>query len=303
MKTYRIAAALILALTALAGCSDDDGGSTPRDSGTGGIDANLPATDSGPAPDGGATGTDAGPGGACPSGACDLLDNGCASGEGCYFLSPSAGAAAEPICQPTGTGTSGTSCADYRDCGPGYFCLSPSGGGAGQCVHYCCDNDDSGCPSGERCAVQLSGVGGAPTGVGYCRGTDNCNLVTQTGCPSGQGCYLTSRAATDDSRLCIASNGNVAIGGACEGANDCAPGGQCFAYPTPTSARTCHEFCDPMATTSTCESSEMCLSLGVTVLPNAGICVPRTAGGDAGVPATDAGTIPSDAGTAAPDAT
>jgi len=272
----RVLLALGMGLLLTAGCGDDS--SRPADSGTprdtsvadtgvvlmdGSIDTGTTPTDSGID-----TGTIPGDGGTgmCPSGACDILSNvGCGTGEGCYFASSGPDAGPAPVCATAGTAGDGAACTALQDCQEGFLCDT----GAGICRHYCCDNSDTGCPLGQRCSVTLVDAAGHPTGVGFCRLPDTCDLLAQSGCPSGQSCYPSG----GDGVSCTASSDNAVEGASCMFANVCAGGLICVNTPG-----VCAKLCDrDMAGGPTCATGQTCG--GVTGLPtNVGVCTPPSGG-------------------------
>lgn len=260
------------------------GGSKKR---TGGTDAGAPdstimltdsgggGTDGGGDTDGGGGGTDAGGGTAmCPMGECDLLDNGCASGQACYFLAAMAGGTPMPVCQPAGTTAVGGNCMTYADCAAGSFCDARAAGMMGKCRKYCCGESDEGCPMGTSCSVQFTDAMGMPLGVGYCAGGDSCDPVEQTGCTGDEGCYLNGPSGAV---ICIESAGDKMEGESCSAANDCAPGMGCFSTMMGGSTN-CVKFCDTMDMMPGCTGGKTCQAAGVPMQPRLGVCVMPPAG-------------------------
>ncbi len=292
MKTLGLfSCAALLAAVALGGCggrksptgamdAGHDGGPPPSDAGI---------HDSGPTPDTG-TITDSGSGGGmCPTGDCDLVGNGCAAGQSCYFLLASADAGMPmPLCDTSGTGMDGDACTNYTDCADGYFCLSTGAGTMGTCKHYCCGRSDGACPTGETCAVEFTDRMGHDTGVGYCQFPDTCDLAAQTGCPAGEACYPNGN---DGSVLCIAP-GTATEGQSCMAINECAGGLSCFGTGDGDGGvrNICMKLCDMAATPTGCATGQMCQSLGSSsAFGTIGVCSPP-AGGDGGTGGGDAGT-------------
>jgi len=175
---------------------------------------------------------------------------------------------ASPMCQPAGTGTSGTACMNYSECAEGFTCIQNPSGTGGKCQHFCCGTPGSGCPTGQSCDVQIIDEMGNPTGVGYCKLPDVCDpTMMMSGCGAGEGCYI----GMDGGGTCIASTRNLTEGMTCTAANDCAPGLAC--YSVGTGGPQCYKYCDGMAMPSQCATGQTCNSLGLTVLPNLGICI------------------------------
>lgn len=254
-------------------CGDDDsrmrGGTDagpPRD-------MNVPMVDLGPGVDGGGGGDvdggggggvdmGGGGGGMCPAGECSLLTNGCPAGEGCYFLSMGMGMAPMALCDMSGIGTLGATCASYRDCASGYACQ------AGTCQKYCCElGSSAGCPAGAMCSIALTDpTTMMPTGAGLCRTAANCEIFG-TGCPAGNACYLSGNDGTTD----CAMAGTGTTGAACMYTNDCAAGYSCLGGAG--GASTCRKLCDTVDMDPGCGAGETCSSLGIPApLTNVGAC-------------------------------
>ncbi|NOY91084.1 MAG: hypothetical protein GXP55_07705, partial [Deltaproteobacteria bacterium] len=155
----------------------------------------------------------------------------------------------------------------------GFLCDIPAGETTGTCRHYCCGGADTGCPLGQRCAVNLVDATGMQTGVGFCRLPDTCDLVAQTGCSrAGDGCYP---SGGDGSVICVAA-GTGTEGSACSAGNDCVAGFMCAGAAGEPGK--CSKICDRDATPTTCASDQTCG--GVTGFPaNIGICTPPAGGG------------------------
>ena len=271
MRTLVIGFAALGAALAM-GCGDDsrppgDSGTTRIDSGPG-IDSG-PRPDTGPLPDTGPRPDTGGMTGMCPAGMCDLLTNGCPAGQACYFLAPAMGEPAVPTCDMSGTGGDGATCTSYRDCQEGFFCDST----AGICRHYCCMDSDTGCPTGQTCAVSFVDDMGNPTGIGYCAFPDNCDPAAQTGCMvAGQGCYA---QGMDGSTICIAPTMMLTEGQTCESLNACSPGFTCV--DTGTGAK-CHKYCNATDMTG-CAMEQTCSSLSLPApVDHVGICTPVMGG-------------------------
>jgi hypothetical protein len=260
-------AALVAAANAMIACGDDDRRGAP-DAAMDRPDAASP-TDSGAPADG--SRPDTSTPSLCPPGICDLLRNGCGPGQGCYFLSPVGDPVPPPIplCQPTGTGTNDSPCANYTDCAPGLYCERDPTDTTGRCKHYCCGGSDASCPDGEVCAVTIVGPDGSDTGVGACARL-GCSLLDQD-CPGADGCYL----QPDGSLICADSEAGIAEGGGCSLSNDCSPGLLCV-DPTATGTLACRRVCDATAAgpvEAGCQATQSCTALGVASQPNAGVCM------------------------------
>lgn len=258
MRNYALIVASMLVLA--FGCGDD-GGRTETDAGPISMTDGGPGTDGGGAPvDGGGAAVDGGggtidPSTMCPAGACDLLNGtGCAEGEGCYFGAMSGGTPA-PICVPAGAGVDGAACTNINDCAPGLTCAD------GACRHVCCGTNDSNCPAATGC-TPLRIDGSEVMNFGACLPNMECDLFDQSGCEEGEGCYPVPGGAG-----CLTpADPPVAVGGACEAGNECAPGAVCV-------GGTCATICNREADPSTCPEMAMCQ--GVTNFPeNVGFCPP-----------------------------
>lgn len=267
MKMLRFSLVCALGMgTLAAGCGDDDrpptdAGMMPGDAGPP-RDAGPPG-DAGPATDAGPPAGDAGPTGMCPAGECDLLTNGCPAGQACYALSAMMGATPAPVCQPSGTGMTGDTCATYGDCSEGFICVT------NKCQHYCCAGSSAGCPRGQTCSVQFTDDMGTDLGYGYCKLPDVCDpTATPSGCGTGEGCYI----AMDGSGTCITPSHMYTEGMTCMAANDCVPGLACYSIGT-TGGPTCHQYCNTMMMGSCMTAGMMCNPLGIAALPNLGICI------------------------------
>ena len=246
---------------ALMACGDDDGREPGTDSGTPGVDSGTPGTDSGtPGTDSGTPGTDSGtPGtdsgmstGMCPVGDCDLVSNaGCdaAMGEGCYWLLPMEGADPEPLCNPAGTGTTGTPCDAPFDCQEGLTCDE------GECRKVCCGGSDATCDPGDIC-INFSDGAGMLTGFGACRTPSDCDVIEQTGCPEGEACYVISNDASVDCITPPVDGGTQ--GDSCDSLNSCAPGFLCLTPEGGSSA--CVQACNPMS--PVCPDGTSCARVG-----------------------------------------
>jgi len=298
MRSIAVTCALATAAVAAIGCGSDSRGmriAFERDSGRhdagpitldSGVDSGPVITldagprdagfDAGPRDAGFDAGRDSGPRvdsgpvtGMCPMGVCDLLTgSGCMAAEGCYFLAAAAGTPAMPTCDTAGTGGDGATCTSYGDCQEGFFCDTS----ASVCRHYCCMGSDTGCPTGQTCAVRFVDDMGMDTGVGYCAVRHTCDPATQTGCAAGQGCYT---QGSDGSVICIGSLMNSTEAATCGASNDCAPGLQCFGGGG--GATRCHKFCNATAMTG-CASGQTCSSLGYPApIDHVGICTPPMA--------------------------
>ena len=93
---------------------------------------------------------------ALPS-SCDLLNNGCPSGQACYLAS----AAGAVLCTTEGTVQLDASCAYTNDCKSGLICA----GNPGACKQLCRTNNDCAAISGTTCQ-----------GIGQIPGTANATL-------------------------------------------------------------------------------------------------------------------------------
>jgi hypothetical protein len=206
--------------------------------------------------------TDSGGGGLCPMGACDLLtQDGCdtAMGQGCYFAAMMAGGDPMPLCAPAGTAGDGMPCMNVNDCQEGFIC----DGSDMICRHACCGGDSSACPFGQACMISIVDSMGRATGVGLCRASDTCDLLTQEGCMEPRGCY-----PSGDGVICIESTMDLMENAACTAANDCAPGFACAGMPS-----RCHAFCRLGGGMPACRMGQTCTGLsGAPAM--VGVCTP-----------------------------
>lgn len=259
---------LFSALLTGAGCGSDRNGSV-RDAGGGGTtDTGMtradagPPSDAGPEPDsGGSTPTE------CPEAVCDILTGGgCGEGEACY-LAEAEGEVA-PMCAMAGKAAREASCENANSCQEGLICVD------GTCKAACCNLGASeGCPDGQACTVQLSGIGGEPLGIGYCVTPETCDLVTQVGCESPESCYASDLAA--GTVLCIRPGDDVAEGETCTSANSCRAGLGCLS--TDGESFTCLKFCYTNAKNSVCGEGQTCRALSSSGIENLGVCDPPPA--------------------------
>lgn len=274
MNELRMILVAALCGVVFTACGDDDirvlpdGGPRdlgPRDMNTTPVDQGPPV-DLGPGTDSG--NPDLGPAGSCPAGPCDLLTNGCPSGEACYFLSSSATTAPEPLCQAGGIGMSGAACTTYSDCASGFMCVGAAGSTPGTCVKLCCDlNSSAGCPAGASCSITLTYGSGTPTGAGLCHAPANCSIFG-TDCPSGEACTPFGGDGTTD----CSEPGTLTAGQACHYANDCVPGFGCVG---PSGSSVCRKLCNTDAGgVPACTGTDVCTSLGIPApLANVGACL------------------------------
>lgn len=296
----RLVLILLSVSLSFVGCSCEDDDDSGPQSDAGGL-RDGSDTDSSAGNDGGMTpdamadagsdassdndaGYDAGPGprNTCGGQMCDLLSaTSCtSSGEGCQFLLPAL-PNTSPIpfaqCQVVGTVQEGGACTSPIDCAPGLDCTAD--GSAGTCRKYCCNlNQQSGCPDGQVCALELSDANQDPTGVGLCDACDGCDpLDSAATCGGTDGCYPipgSDGSSFSACTLCLASTQNRAAGQQCRSVNDCSPGLGCFRLNNRPPV--CIAMCDLQATTDACPGTLSCqdrleaASLGGTV----GVCIP-----------------------------
>jgi hypothetical protein len=255
-------------------CGDDG---APADAGRDGStdaapqDSGAPADAEVDAPDDAGTG-----GGACPSGECALLTGeGCGAGDACYFARVG-DAGLAPVCGAAGAGGDGDPCEQLNDCGEGFMCDRQSG----LCRHYCCMGSNADCPTGQTCAVMLTATDGSPTGVGFCKFPDSCDLLAQD-CSGTQGCYP---QGGDGSVICIEPRNTLTEGAACGFTNDCVPGLACIGLPDGAGGteNRCAAYCDATSSTNECLEGQECQE--ASLLPDGvGFCDPPMIGGaDAG---------------------
>jgi hypothetical protein len=270
MNELRMILVAALCGAALTACGDDDvrpvTDAGPRDLGQ--RDMNTPPVDQGPPVDSG-SGADLGPAGSCPAGPCDLVANGCATGEGCYFLSSATGAAPAPMCQASGIGVTGSSCTTYSNCAPGYTCIGATATTPGACEKYCCDTGSSaGCPSGATCSITLTDSSGNPTGAALCHAPSNC-AIFGADCAPGEACTLFGGDGSTD----CSEAGTLTEGQTCIYANHCVPG---FGCVNSGGASTCQQLCNTTAGGApACPVGQTCNTLNIPApLTNVGACSP-----------------------------
>ncbi|MFW6051482.1 MAG: hypothetical protein ACODAU_09925 [Myxococcota bacterium] len=240
MRSLRFLSCSVLAVgLGLAGCGGSDGSS-----GDAGVDAGAPE----PA--------------VCPSGECNLVDQDCGEGLGCYFAETGDGGDPSPVCAPTPDqdGAEGDPCMDANDCQEGLLCIGPTGM-AGTCRTVCCIGEDGGCTGDESCLIPVAAPGPGDTGVGACAVGDACDLLEQD-CGEGEGCYPSVQPGVT---VCIAG-GELQEGAPCDFANDCAPGLAC-------TEGECTKLCDRTDDSGCTISSQDCVTLVGFDAP-VGVCDP-----------------------------
>ncbi|MFW6052242.1 MAG: RCC1 domain-containing protein [Myxococcota bacterium] len=92
--------------------------------------------------------------------ACDLFEQDCWPGWGCYLGMDAT------LCFPEGTGTNGGFCDSNADCAAGFLCLV--GGGDGTCRQLCDTSTPDTCDSGSCSALDTTGTPFAPDTLGAC---------------------------------------------------------------------------------------------------------------------------------------
>jgi hypothetical protein len=159
----------------------------------------------------------------------------CASpGDRCY---PASTSSTEGQCFAAGAQGLGSPCTEPpvdapAACGKGLLCVGADAApGPGTCHALCVV--DTGCPSGERCELDLAGSASV---WGVCvpkaiTAPPPCDAFAQD-CAAGQMCVLTPAGASE----CVAM-GSGASGASCAQLADCSPGLACAALDgtTPTS--------------------------------------------------------------------
>jgi hypothetical protein len=185
-----------------------------------------------------------------PGGECDLIDQNCAEGEGCY-PDPS-GAAGR--CEPRGVASLGQPCEARSDCRPGLLCdLPPMGPGV--CRSLCCPGAAGGCLGSSAC------VGLVDRDYGLCIAGANCSPFATMGadggaiaCPSGQACYVVSA----DGRVACLAEGRRARNESCDRVDACAPGLSCLRVNA--MAPRCVSMCNAVDGRG-CSAGEVCRAL------------------------------------------
>jgi hypothetical protein len=263
MIPVRVTGAFVLVLAVACESGGASGGDAGGDAGPG--DAAAPDAQADAGVPGDAGRPDGALGAGCPAGECNVVTGaGCGSDEGCYLTARDGGTLA-PTCAEAGDGREGDSCETLGDCASGYRC-DPA---VGECRPYCCMGSSSDCPGADQvCAVSLTDADNEPTGVGFCQGCDECDLLSQQGCAEGQGCYPVGQ---DGCAICIDSGAELSEGQQCRFTNDCAPGLACFGLQD--HGETCVRFCDPTAAESACSTEQQCQDLQLEDM-DVGYCDP-----------------------------
>lgn len=198
---------------------------------------------------------------ACQGSECNLVTNGCDTGEACYFLPPQVNEQAEPMCFAAGDNGPGTICSGQEQCAPGLGC-DP----ANRCRNYCCAPGETyGCPNGQACLVEFRDGNDQSAGVGLCQDCDVCDPVTSVGCAGNQACYPASNDGA--CQLCLTPRSNGNIGASCTTSSDCRRGLGCALFDPPQ----CAKFCSVSAGTG-CNAGQTCDAIGYTGLPDLGFC-------------------------------
>jgi hypothetical protein len=221
---------IVLLLLGLGACQE---AATSRDGGDSGVaDGALPPRDSAP------------PGPIrCPlPTGCDVVEQTCGDGMGCYFVE---GAAAQ--CLFAGGAGEGLQCSAVDDCAPGSTCLLDAAG-AGRCHRYCCP-EAGGCAAGAECA-RVAGVS-----FGICTPGRDCTPAPQAGCGDTSACYPVSATGN----VACFERGTLTEGAACSSVSDCLPGLGCLSRNEGPSL--CIRLCDPVAGAG-CPANLRCARLG-----------------------------------------
>ena len=185
---------------------------------------------------------------------CDPITNfGCATDQNCTLIAENTLG-----CVTAGTAGYGEECSQSLPCRRG-ACLTLDGE-VYTCRQYCRQTDNQ-CPDERPCNVIIRGtdyrVCGEPV--------TTCDILQQD-CPQGQGCYL---ASVDGQTRC-ADSGGIGLDQPCTAGNDCEPGLVCGG-PEGGQGR-CLLVCDLGAAEPACAEDQACYSIGVSVLPNVGVC-------------------------------
>ncbi len=153
-----------------------------------------------------------------PSGApCNpYCQTGCSEGQACTVLNSSF------ACAGSGGLEIGADCTGTQ-CGEGLACFGINeDGGASKCRQFCIDDSD--CPDGRRCSLNVSFPSGAS--ASFCGEVEvGCSVFDEPStCPEGQACYLINGATK------CAEAGALEAGTLCNGQppGSCAPGLQCL---------------------------------------------------------------------------
>jgi hypothetical protein len=160
----------------------------------------------------------------CPKGTCNFQTNaGCTGATTCEPALSPAGASV-PSCEAAGAGQSGATCAEPKDCAPGYFCVGRA------CHKLCCGGDWSGCDSPkEHCFRGLeyaaSDGGTIETGAMICDTIDTCDALTPASCnEQGFTCQIVDATGAqacapegtgDQGQACPCKGGFLCVANAC----------------------------------------------------------------------------------------
>jgi len=214
-----------LLLLLMAACSEPPAGVTGE------------VVDSGPTPD-------------AAESVCDVLEQSCPPGEGCYW----AGAPGVFVCDDTLGLPRYHPCQTSDQCAPGDGCHLDDFFSF-YCTGYC-DYANNGGGSDPRCEEHELCAGPFDGDVGICLGI--CDAL-DSDCPDGLGCYHILEAAD----ICLPVTGAGEKGDACVRNNDCAPGLGCDeSGETSVCAVYCDHESNPEAADPRCEKGEVCGALG-----------------------------------------
>ena len=232
--------AACLAALSLAGCGGSSGSGTAE---AGGADTSAAGADAG--------GGICGPAGPFAGAACNPLcdPSGCSATEVCS-LAPGGALA----CVAPGPQKSGFGCTADRRCQAGACVAAPGEAGA-KCRAFC--GGDTDCPSGERCILTRDAGGVA---VRLCAPDASACSVFAQDCPGDQGCYV----GPDDAAFCSAP-GALEVGAACQGVQSCRKGLICVNDK-------CREFCNPTTAGAEPKCATRCPSDTARLTPTVGVC-------------------------------
>lgn len=188
---------------------------------------------------------------------------GCAAAQTCVLSCLASG---DPVtsCAPAGTKQPGDLCAGDAECAPGSQCYRKVCG-VSVCRKHC--GLDADCPSGGRCAAQLSCSKPLEDMGRLC--TDGCDPrgTATTGCAQGLRCFVFPGEVTDCE--CVSPERVGGDGSPCSNSGVCGPGFLCVTTGSPT----CRPVCRLDAPT-TCGAGRTCQRLTSPNYEVFGACVP-----------------------------
>jgi hypothetical protein len=204
----------------------------------------------------------------CVAGACGIVAQDCQGGQKCTYT-VDGGTSSRQCVQPTGSATEGQSCtvepSGLDTCQAGLICLKVTqegGTSVNQCLRFC--HADTHCADTQICNLQLVLPGLEELPRLCATRPQSCDALAQNCSNTAEACY-----PTNSGDLCL-TPGSVAVGGACQSANDCVAGSTCV--PDDAQELRCRSLCryppdggSPVCTEGSCRQ---------LASSSAGACVP-----------------------------